>query len=299
MKKIFPILLTSLILSGCANMAENMPENILPKEMPEAITKTRVNELVEMKAPNGPPIVVAVYNFGDKTGQRKPVPNVATLSSAVTQGAETFLIKALQDAGHGKWFKVAERVGLDDLIKERQLIRNQRETYEGNEAKPLAPLMISGVMIQGGIVGYDTNLGSGGIGAALLGIGLSHQYRVDEITVLIRLVSVHTGEVLVSAGATKTILSAGMNGNLVKFLDQGTMSVQMETGLNINETSTYSVRLATEAAVVDMIKQGAAKGLWSFAKEGEKAEQPKPVTKPATPPTPPLPPQRPKTNEKK
>ena len=298
MKKFLILCLAALTLSGCA-MLDNIPESAVANSMPQPITKTRVNELVEMKPPKGPPIVIAVYNFNDKTGQRKPIPNVATLSSAVTQGAEVFLIKALQDAGKGKWFRVAERVGLDDLIKERQLIRNQRETYEGQNAQPISPLLISGVMIQGGIVGYDTNVGSGGIGAALLGIAANAQYRVDEITVVIRLISVHTGEVLVSAGATKTVLSAGVTGNLIKFLDQGTMSVQIETGINVNETSTYSVRLATEAAVVDMIKQGEAKGLWSFAREGEVAEHPKPAATPASPPTLPTTPQKPKTNEKK
>ncbi|NDB60793.1 hypothetical protein EB001_20465, partial [bacterium] len=106
-----------------------------------------------------------------------------------------------------------------------------------------------------------------GEGAAMLGIGISQQYRTDVVTVVLRLVSVHTGEVLVSAGATKTILSTGGNGSALTFLDQGTMSIQLEAGANVNEPNTYAVRLATEAAVVDMIKQGANKGLWSFATE--------------------------------
>jgi curli production assembly/transport component CsgG len=177
-----------------------------------------------------------------------------------------FLIKALQDAGKGKWFRPVERVGLDNLIKERQLIRNQRETYEGKDAKPLSPMLISGVMIEGGIVGYDSNVTTGGVGAALLGIGLSSQYNMDVVTVVMRLISVHTGEVLVSSGATKTILSAGMGGTVTKFIDQGTMSLQLEAGATGNEPATYAVRLAVEAAVVDMIKQGATKGLWSYAK---------------------------------
>jgi curli production assembly/transport component CsgG len=155
-------------------------------------------------------------------------------------------------------------VGLDDLIKERQLIRNQRETYEGKDAKPLSPMLIAGVMVEGGIVGYDTNIQSGGAGAAMLGIGANQQYRTDEVTVIVRLISVHTGEVLVSAGATKTILSTGGSGTVVTFLDLSTMSLQVEAGTNVNEPTTYAVRLATEAAVVDMIKQGIKKELWSY-----------------------------------
>lgn len=264
MKKIVMIVVAALTLSGC--VPREAPEVAVANVMPEPITKTRVDELVNIASPAGEPIVISVYNFSDKTGQRKPSDKIATLSSAVTQGAEVFLIKALQDAGKGKWFRPVERVGLDNLIKERQLIRNQRETYEGKDAKPLSPMLISGVMIEGGIVGYDSNVTTGGVGAALLGIGASSQYNMDVVTVVMRLISVHTGEVLISSGATKTILSAGIGGTVTKFIDQGTMSLQLEAGATGNEPATYAVRLAVEAAVVDMIKQGAAKGLWSYAK---------------------------------
>jgi curli production assembly/transport component CsgG len=273
-KKIASGVLLILLLSGCGTRAvvENLQQlpDSSPSANPKPITKTAVSELDRLPLPTAPPITIAVYNFGDKTGQRKPNDRVATLSSAVTQGAEVFLIKALQDAGKGKWFQVVERVGLDDLIKERQLIRNQRETYEGPQAKTLSPMLVAGVMIQGGIVGYDSNVTSGGAGAALLGIGSSVLYRTDEVTVVIRLISVHTGEVLISAGASKTILSAGIDNNVVKFLDKGTMSLQLEAGKNVNEPATYAVRVATEAAVVDLIRQGAQKKLWQFASTSKK-----------------------------
>ena len=268
MYKALLLLISALVLAGCQTTSPY--EARLSTEasaMPQKVTKSYYNELVNLAPPDGPPITIAMYGFGDKTGQRKENDKFSVLSSAVTQGGEVFLIKALQDAGHGKWFQVVERVGLDDLIKERQLIRNQRETYEGKDAKQLAPMLIAGVMVEGGIVGYDTNLQSGGSGAAMLGIGLNQQYRTDEVTVVLRLISVHTGEVLVSAGATKTILSTGGSGTVVTFLDQSTMSLQLEAGANVNEPTTYAVRLATEAAVVDMIKQGKEKGLWDFAKK--------------------------------
>lgn len=268
MRNILVSTIAAFILSGCTTTIPyeaKVPEKATP--MPQILKKTYYNELSNMPPPDGPPITIAMYGFTDKTGQRKPNDKFSVLSSAVTQGGEVFLIKALQDAGRGKWFQVVERVGLDNLIKERQLIRNQRETYEGKDAKQLSPMLIAGVMIEGGIVGYDTNVQSGGEGAAMLGIGISQQYRTDVVTVVLRLVSVHTGEVLISAGATKTILSTGGSGTALTFLDQGTMSVQVEAGANVNEPNTYAVRLATEAAVVDMIKQGANRGLWGFAAE--------------------------------
>jgi curli production assembly/transport component CsgG len=274
MKKSFLLIpLVAMLLAGCVSnktldrIADTINDNDsgVPSPTAQPITKLRRSPLADIPALAGDPITIAVYNFSDKTGQRKPNDTVAVLSSAVTQGAEVFLIKALQDAGKGKWFQVIERVGLDNLVKERQLIRSQRETYEGKEAKPLSPLLVAGVMIEGGIIGYDSNIASGGAGAAMLGIGASAQYRTDVVTVVMRLISVSTGEVLVTSGATKTILSAGVSGNVMKFIDQNTMSIQLESGYNMNEQSTYAVRLATEEAVADLIKQGAAKKLWAFA----------------------------------
>ena len=142
MLKIVATSILAMMLAGCSTtktVVENVQEmpSTEPSPLAKPIVKTKVSELDTIPGPNGPPITIAVYNFTDKTGQRKPNNTIATLSSAVTQGGEVFLIKALQDAGKGKWFQVVERVGLDDLIKERQLIRNQRETYEGKDSKPL------------------------------------------------------------------------------------------------------------------------------------------------------------------
>ena len=265
------------MVSACAPniIPKGAMNSVTPSETPEIITKPRLNELPALRGPDGPAIPIALYSFTDKTGQRKPNDKFSTFSSAVTQGSEVFLIKALQDAGKGKWFKVVERVGLDDLIKERQLIRNQRETYEGKDAKQLAPMLVAGIMLQGGVIGYDSNVGSGGLGARFLGIGASEQYRTDEVSVVIRLISVHTGEVLLSSGASKTIYSVGTNANVVKFIDAGTKALEFEAGANINEPTTYAVRIAIEAAVVDMIKQGVEKKLWSYAQltEEEIAKQ--------------------------
>ena len=204
--------------------------------------------------------------FADMTGQRKPSTSFASLSSAVTQGAEVILLKALQDAGHGKWFQPVERVGLDNLVKERQLIRSQRELYEKDQAKPLTPLIVAGIMIDGGIVGYDSNLETGGIGARFLGIGADQQYRKDEVTVMVRLISVNTGEILLSTGVTKSVFSTGVNANMLKFVDAGTKAVEFEAGSTINEPTTYAVRIAIDAAVTEMIKEGAKKKIWGFKK---------------------------------
>lgn len=255
MKHLIVILLFGL-LSGCANvhmlLAQEEPVPLKPKE-------NLMSKLPEM---DGPPLTVAVYSFKDLTGQKKPNEKLALFSSAVTQGAEVFLIKALQDSK--AWFKVVERVGLDNVIKERQLIRNQRDVYEGKDAKPLKPMMVAGVLIEGGIISYDSNIRSGGNGARFMGIGGSQQYRVDEVVISLRLVSVNSGEVLLTNAISKTIYSTAHNVGVLKFIDQGTQSVELESGAALNEPTTYAVRVAIEQGVYEMILEGEKKGLWKF-----------------------------------
>lgn len=239
----------------------------LSREEPIAL-KPRENLLEKIPSLDGPPMTIAVYGFSDKTGQMKPNDRIAVFSKAVTQGAEVFLIKSLQDSKN--WFRVVERVGLDNLVKERQLIRNQREVYEGKDAKPLRPMTVAGVMIEGGIIGYDSNIRSGGNGARFLGIGGSQQYRVDEVVISLRLVSVNSGEVLLTNAVSKTIYSTQHNIGVLRFVDAGTKALELENGSALNEPTTYAIRVAIEQAVYEMIVEGEKKGLWRYAK-------PKPV----------------------
>jgi curli production assembly/transport component CsgG len=258
MKKALLSLLIVTALTGCASIQMD-----LSREEPVALNtkESLFNKLPEL---DGPPMTIAVYGFTDKTGQMKPNDRLAVFSKAVTQGSEVFLIKALQDAKN--WFKVVERVGLDNLIKERQLIRNQREVYEGKDARPLKPMTVAGVMIEGGIIGYDSNIRSGGNGARFLGIGGSQQYRVDEVVISMRIVSVNSGEVLLTNAVSKTIYSTQHNVGVLRFVDAGTKALELENGAALNEPTTYAVRVAIEQAVYDMIVEGEKKGLWRYKK---------------------------------
>lgn len=233
----------------------------MAKEEPVSL-KAKENLIDKLPDIDGPPLTVAVYGFTDKTGQKKGNDKLALFSSAVTQGGEVFLIKSLQDSK--SWFRVVERVGLDNLIKERQLIRNQREVYEGKNATPLKPMTVAGIMIEGGIISYDSNIRSGGNGARFLGIGGSQQYRVDEIIVSLRVISVNSGEVLITNAVSKTIYSTQHNVGVLRFVDQGTKSLELENGSAINEPTTYAVRVAIEQSVYEMIIEGEKKGLWKF-----------------------------------
>ena len=75
-------------------------------------------------------IVVAVYKFRDQTGQYKASETGANWSTAVTQGATTILIRALEESG---WFIPIERENMANLLNERKIIRTSRAQYEGGD----------------------------------------------------------------------------------------------------------------------------------------------------------------------
>ena len=237
-----------------------------PARLQESPNQYRMDSVPEL---DGNRITIAVYNFLDKTGQRKPADKIANLSSAVTQGSEVWVINALEEVGGGTWFTVVERVGLDNLIKERQLIRNTRDVYEKelpNGPTPLKPMVFAGLILEGGIVGYDSNVAVGGAGARYLGIGIQDEYRIDTVTVVMRLVSVSTGKVLMSVATEKTIASYRQGADVFKFLDLGTKLVESEIGWSVNEPVNYAVRAAIEAGIIELIYEGERKEYWKFKK---------------------------------
>jgi curli biogenesis system outer membrane secretion channel CsgG len=179
------------------------------------------------------------------------------------------LIKALSDVGQGRWFEVVERVGIDNLTKERLIIRQMREAYEGSNAKPLMPMQFAGIIIEGGIVGYDSSTNSGGAGMRIFGIGKQTQWSSDTVTISLRAVSVNTGKVISSVTVQKTILSTADSATALKFFDNATQAFEAEAGLTINEPGTYAVKAATEMAVVELIKEGQRKGVWDYKPEAK------------------------------
>ena len=254
------LMLVFCTLSGCNMKGDGVVKFEAPPIEQVNPLKDRLNEVPEL---GGDKITVAVYNFSDMTGQRKPSSKMSQLSSAVSQGTQVWVIKALQDVGNGTWFKVVERGNLDALVKERQLIRSTREVY-GEKNVTLKPLLFAGLIIEGGIVGYDSNTAAGGLGARFFGIGSSTEYRVDTVTVALRVIMVSTGEVLLSVATEKTIASIATGQNAFRFLDLGTRALELERGKSINEPVNYATRAAIEQAVIELVYQGANKGLWSF-----------------------------------
>lgn len=228
----------------------------------------KVDVLYELPKPEQQP-VVAIYAgaFGDLTGQRKSNSEFALFSSAITTAPQAYLIRALKHAGQGEFFRVVERVGIDNITKERQIIRSTRKDFR--EDDKLGPLLFAGLLMQGGVVDYETNLRTGGVGARTLGIGASREFREDTVTVSLRTVSVLTGEILIEVLVTKTILSVGTSGDIFKFVELGTQLVELEAGATKNESSAIALREAIETAVYKTVMEGKERGFWAFQQGDE------------------------------
>jgi curli production assembly/transport component CsgG len=249
----------SLSLGGCiAGSAQD------PLARPaEIVADTKTGIVLDHLPPPRRKLDVSVYNFPDLTGQNKPNDNFAEFSRAMTQGASAVLIDVLTKAGGGAWFDVVERNDLQPLLQERQIIQNTRTAAEGDKAPSLPPLRFAGILLEGGIIGYDSDQTTGGIGANYLGIGADTQYRQDIITVALRAVSVQTGRVLASVTTTKTIYSIQVHSLAFQFAAIDAL-LQAELGFTRNSPATLGVREAVQLAVYALIFEGVKNNLWQF-----------------------------------
>lgn len=250
----------ALLLAGCASDGGGRS---LLAEAPSVSRTTATGQWLRALPPPVRSLDVAVYAFPDLTGQYKESDTTTEYSRAVTQGANAFLTDALQEAGGGRWFSVVERSGLQNLLQERQIISTTVQQYTP-DAPGLPPLRFAGVILEGGVVGYDTNTMTGGAGARFLGTGADTEYRRDAITVALRAVSVQTGQVLHSVTTTKTVYSIALQSGTFRYVALNEL-LEAEVGVTRNEPVTMGVREAIEVAVLSLVLDGARKGLWSFA----------------------------------
>lgn len=250
-------------LSGC----ENALNNVYAESPPRVVEITAQNRALREMPPPTRRQIVAVYDFPDLTGQYKERENIQSLSRAVTQGGSPMLIKALQDAGERRWFTVLDRSALQDLLRERQIVTEMRRIYRGEteiDPSALGPMTHAGIILQGGIVGYDSNTQTGGWGARYLGIGGDKQWKLDVVTVSLRAVSTETGEVLASVLVEKPLASASLRGSVFRYVALDEL-LEVEAGVAANEPRQVAVQQAIEKAVTALIVEGAELGIWHFA----------------------------------
>ncbi len=258
MKKL-EIFILLLIFTGCS---QYLHQPVRTTQARLGVESAQYKVLRSLPAPEEP-IVVAVYKFKDQTGQYKDTEAGSSWSTAVTQGATSILLRSLEESN---WFVPIEREGLNNLLNERKIIRSSRSGYEKteNQNQPLIPpLLFGGIILEGGVISFDSNLMTGGIGARYFGAGSSGQYRTDRITIYLRAISTSNGRILKTVYTSKTILSQQVDVGIFRFVDFQRL-LEAETGFTYNEPSEMAVREAIEKAVISLILEGAMDGLWNF-----------------------------------
>ncbi|USD36571.1 MULTISPECIES: CsgG/HfaB family protein [Ferrimonas] len=250
MKKL-SLMLGLLLLGGCA--AFSKPELFIEPALIDPVSDT-MQSLQQQPTPQYR-IPVAVYAFRDQTGQYKPQANVSSFSTAVTQGATSMLIQTLLDT---HWFDPVEREGLQNLLTERKIIRQR---MDGN-ADTMGTLADARLLFEGGIVSYDTDVETGGIGMEYYGIGASELFRKDQVTLYLRAVDVVTGKILISVSATKYIFSQELRAGFFRYVSLNRLA-EAEAGYSTNEPVQLCVKQALEAAVIEVIERGVLLGYWA------------------------------------
>jgi curli biogenesis system outer membrane secretion channel CsgG len=264
MNKKITIIFLALLLSSCGAYF-NQPVGVQKAVFGENTPVTPVLKSLPLPKEQ---VVVGVYKFKDQTGQYKPTEIGSTFSTAVTQGATSILIKALQDS---KWFVPIERENLSNLLNERNIIRSTRQEYatdSNTKEAPLTPLLFAGVLLEGGIISYDSNIITGGYGARYFGAGASTQYRQDRISIYLRLVSTSNGKILNTVYVSKTILSQSVDASLFRYVNLNRL-LEVETGYTRNEPIQMAVTEAIEKAVEGLVVDGIRDKIWEVKSTDE------------------------------
>ena len=244
-----------LLSSSCAPF---LHQPLSPRDARLGAETAAMKEFIELPAPKER-IVASVYKFRDQTGQYKPSVTGANWSTAVTQGATSILLRALEES---QWFTPLERENLGNLLNERKIIRSSRAEYlKDNQQSLLPPLLFAGVILEGGIISYDANVVTGGAGLRYFGAGASGQYREDRVTVYLRAISTSNGRILKTVYTTKTILSQVVDVGIFRYVKFKRL-LEAEAGYTYNEPTEIAVKDAIEKAVHSLIIEGIIEGLW-------------------------------------
>lgn len=261
--KILLMIIFLWIIAGCTPFYyQPIGKDRIAELGPETPLKKKLLDLPEPKEP----IVVAVYKFQDQTGQYKPSDAGASWSTAVTQGATNILIRVLEESG---WFIPIERENISNLLNERKIIRSSREQYEGSSGALLPPLLFAGILIEGGIVSYETNVFTGGAGVRYFGTNASAQYREDRVNIYLRAVSTSNGKILKTIYTTKSILSQEVTAGVFRYVKFKKL-LEAEVGYTYNEPGELAITEAVEKAVQSLIIEGIIDNLWLLKDEKEK-----------------------------
>ncbi|MCV2885047.1 transporter [Aestuariibacter sp. AA17] len=252
--KYFVFLLSILFISGCSTLSNVVPPD---RESAIVIDEGNVSEVLTSLPKAAGAIPVSVYAFRDQTGQYKPSTGASSFSTAVTQGATSILVQALSETD---WFLPVEREGLQNILTERKIVRAANQSKDNGDNE-LPPLTTAKIILEGGIISYDSNIKTGGFGAEYFGIGASEMYREDQISVYMRAIDVRSGQVLLSVSTSKKVLSKEIRAGFFRYVSFKRLA-EMETGYTTNEPMFTCVKQTIEKALAELVVKGIDKGIW-------------------------------------
>jgi curli biogenesis system outer membrane secretion channel CsgG len=125
----------------------------------------------------------------------------------------------------------------------------------------IPPLNPSEYIIEGGIIGYDSDVVTSGAGLKIMNIGGFGEVRKDTVSVNMRLVNVNTGRVVLSTTLTKGIFSQKLQGSGMGYVSIDRI-LEAEGGIGYNEPVFEALNLTIQSAVLDIVKKAQSQGIW-------------------------------------
>jgi curli production assembly/transport component CsgG len=284
MRALAPLAL--LGLSACSHLqAANDP----PAHIAVIGSLAKTSPMLAQLPPPPRQITVAVYDFPDLTGQRKPTAPgavVSELSTAVTQGASSIVIEALQAAGNGTYFNVVDRTRDADQVRERSVIADSTgspsnkpdkkgDGKTGSSAANVRRLRPAEYIINGGLVAFERSVLISNSSLSILGIGGAKSVIRNYVSVTMRLVRADTAEVVASVTAYRSIdtdtagissHSRAANGlypdSLLTKYPSPSDYLEADFSGTRNEMTQIAIREAIEADLIELIDRGNRMALW-------------------------------------
>lgn len=261
----------ALVLAACSLLPactifypKELQQSVAPVSKAKLSPATPSRSDMQSLPPAKGQIVAAVYSFRDMTGQYKPQPD-SSYSTVMTQGGTSVLMKALLDSN---WFIPVEREGLQNLMTERRVLRNVNEGIPNAGPPQLPNLLPASIIIEGGIIGYESNVRTGGAGLRYYGIGVNDEYRTDQITISLRAIDVRTGRIIATVNTTKTVYSQKLQGDVFRYVKFKRL-LEAEAGITRNEPVQLCLQDAVEAGVTRLVALGIRQNLWSLREQND------------------------------
>lgn len=268
--KHFIMALMCVGMLSCSVLPNTNPEDspIRARDLPIDINNIPDTALFDEFTKRRGGVTIAVTGFEDLTGSR----NETGASTSVSGSGILLLEHILRQHSSPTTLRVFTRKLLGDLINERRLAAQLNEahaTQTRNQLSesiqsllgdsPIKPLVVFpelipvNYLVTGAVIGYDKNVSDLGAGAGALGVSNRYQKSIDQVTVMVQLINVATGEIIGVGIASESITSNLYNAGVFKLL-QIDKILELEGGGSINEPKTYALYIALEKAVQAMLR---------------------------------------------